>query len=168
MASITGHCPVCSEIFDAEERRPHCIPCGDLLLQYHIQVGLFYGSQGHLFCLECLTRMCGRTFGSCPFCRTTFYPEDIRWLFFSYELDGSGEGLRYSSPDSIHCPTVLDWLYEARDSLEAKLLRVVNDRNCPSEVLSELQTEINAWLSAYEATEMSRVPVGPFSCLQYS
>ncbi|KAF8493838.1 hypothetical protein JB92DRAFT_1159636 [Gautieria morchelliformis] len=140
MASITGHCPVCRELFNAEARRPHCIPCG------------------HLFCLDCLTRMCGRTCGLCPFCRTAFHAEDIRWLFFSYELDTSSHERHYTSSDSVNCPTVLEWLYDARDDLEKKLFEVVNNRNCPTEVLSELQAEITAWLSAYEATMLPPVP----------
>lgn len=120
---------------------------------------------GHLFCLDCLTRMCRHTLGSCPFCRTAFYPEDIRWLFFSFELEGSSHGLHYASSDSIQCPTILEWLFEARDDLERKLFDVVHSHSNSKDTLSELKAEIDAWLSAYGATEMPRVPVGFFQWL---
>jgi hypothetical protein len=122
---------------------------------------------GHLFCLDCLTRMCGTTFGSCPFCRTAFSPEDIRWLFFNFELESFSDGLHYPSSDSTHCPTVLEWLFDARDDLEKRVFEVSSKRDRSNDALWELQAEINAWLSAYEATGMPRVPVGPLITLPY-
>lgn len=46
MASITGYCAVCREVFNAEERRPHCIPCGNHHCgSYHVRLS----SQSTLF-----------------------------------------------------------------------------------------------------------------------
>lgn len=105
--------------------------------------------------------MCGPTFGSCPFCRTAFYPEDIRWLFFNFELDSSSDQLHHASSNATYCPTVLEWLFDAREGLEKRLFDVLRNGDGSSENLSELQAEINGWLSAYEAAELPRVPVGP-------
>ncbi|KAF8581856.1 hypothetical protein K439DRAFT_194459 [Ramaria rubella] len=129
MASITGCCPVCIEPFNAEEHRPHCIPCG------------------HLFCLPCLTRL-----PACPVCRTPFHPADIRWLFPTYERPHD------NASSTTDCPTVLDWLHESRNDLERRLIALAREEPEDAHAVGKLHAEIKTWLAAYHAAQLPQSP----------
>ncbi|KIJ45880.1 hypothetical protein M422DRAFT_66921 [Sphaerobolus stellatus SS14] len=131
MASINGYCPVCRDDFNSE-RRAHSIPCG------------------HLFCIDCLTRMRGgHAHARCPFCRLPFRVQDIRWLYFNYEYDTFSHEAQYSSSDISDSNNIPQWLVDSRVALEERIYGMIGHSNFSQEDATTLSSDVHAWLAIY-------------------
>ncbi|KAF8526970.1 hypothetical protein BU17DRAFT_82468 [Hysterangium stoloniferum] len=98
------------------------------------------------------------THPTCPFCRTPFQSQDIRWLFLQYEYDFPSDQADCSTSHSTSTPTLLTWLKETGVELERRWFALTDERNCSSQNVLQLHSEIQSWLTSHRTSRLPGLP----------